>query len=219
MKKILVGIPVLYHGDVCLQAFKSIIEEADLLIVDNGSEADVKEAINQMHIYNNGSIRVGLIRNDKNKYVNPAWNQILGSFLDANCPYEQLIIMNSDLVMQPGWSDKIKDGISCIPTDGSHASDTLVTEGTPGVFIHLNKTMAKIAYPIPDAIKIWYGDNWIYDRIRKAGFETIVRTGMICTHIGNGSRTVNLVPNKTEIIAQDQVAWAELVKEFIVDGS
>lgn len=201
-KTTLVAIPCLYHASICRMAIAGVIADADVLVIDNGAPDDVKEVI--------ASFNLTVISNEVNMYVNYAWNQALAYFLNSR--YEQLIIMNSDLVMKPGWFEKLRRGVSCIPTDSSHLADTVVTEGVPGVFIHLNKETAMRAYPIPDAIKIWYGDNWIYTRVRQAGYQTIIIAGMLCEHFGNGSRTVNIVPNKTEIIAQDQLAWIEVQK-------
>lgn len=210
--RVLVGIPVLYNGSVCLQAFKSIIEEADLLIVDNGAEQDVKEAINQMSSYNNGRIRVGLIRNEKNEYVTAAWNALLGAFLDSNCPHDQLVIMNSDLIMNPGWSKYLENNVWCIVNGGNYKIDTEVFEGIAGVFINFNKAMARLVYPIPKAIKIWYGDTWFEYKFRKYGYKMIVKAGLTGEHVHGGSITVRRLPEFQEIIQQDMIAWKEIEK-------
>jgi len=214
MKRVLVGIPVLYNGAVCLQAFKSVIDEADLLIVDNGAEADVKEAINQIHVYNNGCIRVGLIRNAKNEYVTHAWNQILGAFLDENCPYEQLVIMNSDLIMQPGWSKYLEDNVWCIVNGGHYSVDTEVFEGIAGVFINFNKAMARLVYPLPEKLKIWFGDTYIEKKFKNAGYKMIVKAGLKANHVHGGSVTVRHLPEFQEVIQQDMIEW-ETIKHTI----
>lgn len=209
MKKPLIGIPCLYHGHICLKAFKSVIDEADLLIIDNGGDRSVKHAIGLMR-EEYGTPRVNLIANAENKYVNPAWCQILKYFLASD--YEQLIIMNSDLIMMPGWSEHLVDGEICIPTDGSHTSDIEVFEGTAGVFIHLNKEMANLVYPIPESIKIWFGDNVIFGKLRKSGYKTIIKSKLIATHYQNGSQTVKILPGISELIELDKLAWAEIEK-------
>lgn len=212
--KTLVGIPVLYNGLICLQAFKSVIDEADLLIIDNGSEDDVKQAITLMSAYNDISHRVSLIRNAKNEYVTFAWNQILAAFLDSNCPHEHLVIMNSDMVMQPGWSKHLIDGVSCVTTNGSHKVDTEVTEGVPGVFIHLNKAMARLVYPISATLRIWFGDTFIYNTLYKHGYKTVIKAGLIGDHVHNGSMTVKRLPEFQEVIQRDMIEW-ETIKYII----
>lgn len=205
--RILCGIPVLFNGDTCLKAFKSIINEADLLIVDNGSEIDVKQAIKQIW-YEYPNVKV--IHNQENVYVNKAWSQIIEYFL--NSQYDQLVIMNSDLIMSPGWSKYLEDGISCLPCDGELKTDRIVFNGTMGIAIHLNKEMAKLVYPIPESIKIWFGDDWCFGKIRKAGFKTIIKANYIAQHWHNGSQTCQKLKNFQEIIAQDKLAWLEIEK-------
>lgn len=210
--RVLVGIPVLYNGSVCLQAFKSVIEEADLFIVDNGAEEDVKQAILEMSGYNDIRHRVSLIRNENNQYVNYAWNQIIGAFLENSCPYEQLVIMNSDLIMTGGWSNHLVNGISCIPNDGGVSVDTDTFEGNAGVFIHLNKMMARLVYPIPDSIRLWYGDSFIQRKLHNEGYKQVIKAEMVCHHVHGGSVTVRRLPEFQEIIQQDMIAWKEIEK-------
>lgn len=208
--KILVGIPVLYNDTTCLKAFRSVIEEADVLIIDNGAEDDVKQAIRifKDELHGHG---IFVIENEANKYVNPAWNQILKYFLDSEY-YDQLIIMNSDLIMHKGWSQTLVNGISCVSTGGEHKQDEEVFAGTPGIAIHLNKEMAKLVYPLPKSIKIWFGDQFIYEKIRKAGYKTIIRANWMVHHWHNGSQTCQKLPEFQEIIAQDKLAWLEIEK-------
>ncbi len=200
MVKILVGIPVLYNAEVCKKAIDSVTGEADVLIIDNGSEEDVKDMLAYYNCHK--------IVNHQNIYVNSAWCQIINFFL--NNDYDQLIIMNSDLIMKVGWSNYLVDGISCVPTDGSHKSDTNVTEGVPGVFIHLNKAMAKLVYPIPSEIKLWYGDTYIYNILYKYGYKTIIKSGLICEHVHNGSVSCRKLPEFQEVIQKDMEAWKSI---------
>lgn len=207
MNRILVAIPVLYNGETCLKAFKSVIQEADLLIIDNNSEIDVKQAIKQIW-YEYPNVKV--IQNQENVYVNKAWSQILEYFLDSQ--YDQLVIMNSDLIMSAGWSKHLEDGISAIPSDGTLKDDRIAFCGTAGVAINLNKEMARLVYPIPETIRIWHGDEFIYQKIRKAGYKTIVKADMIAHHWHGGSQTCQKLKNFQEIIDQDKLAWVEIEK-------
>lgn len=205
--KILCGIPCLYNGETCLKAFKSVVNEADLLIIDNGSEIDVKQAIKQIW-YEYPNVKV--IQNQDNLFVNPAWNQIIEYFLDSQ--YDQLVIMNSDLIMEQGWSKHLEDKVSAIPNDGNQKFDEIVFNGTPGIFVNMNKEMAKLCFPIPDSIKIWFGDLFLYSKIRKAGFRTIVKSNLIGNHFHGGSQTCQKLRSFQEIIAQDKLAWVEIEK-------
>lgn len=206
----IVGIPVLYNGSTCLKAFKSVIGEADLLIVDNNSEKDVKQAIREIwHEHAN----VKVIQNAENLYVTEAWNQSLKYFLESN--YDQLVIMNSDLILEQGWSSYLVDGVSCIPTDGSHKEDEVVYSGTQGIFIHLNKKMAELIYPIPNEIKLWFGDDFAFTVLREFGYKTIVRSGIVANHFHGGSQSIAILPNKSEMIEDDKIAWKDIVEPLM----
>ena len=212
MNNILVGIPALYAGDVCLRAFKSVIDEADLLIIDNGSAPDVKEAINKiLHDYQ-FTTRVNVIPFSKNIYVNPAWSVILEYFLESD--YEHLVIMNSDLILYPGWSKYLEDNVWCIVNGGSYKVDTEVFEGIAGVFINFNKEMARLVYPLPAALKIWYGDTYIEKKFAKAGIKMIVKAGLLADHVHGGSVTVRGLPEFQDVIKQDMIEW-ETIKHTI----
>lgn len=194
---ILVGIPVISGVEHTRQAIDSVINEADVLVIDNNADDLTKLMLMREDI--------AVIENETNLYVNYAWNQILELFLKSD--HETLIIMNSDLIMEQGWSKRLDPSKICIPTDGSHTYDVLVTEGTPGVFIHMNRKMAEIVFPIPDYIKIWFGDLFIFQVLRGLGYETVVKAGLIANHYNGGSQSVNIVPNKEAIIEQDKENW------------
>lgn len=207
--KILTAIPCLYNATTCKKAIESVVNESDVLLIDNGADLDVKEVLNEFYKRPN----VFLIKNEVNLYVNKSWNQSMHFFLQWE--YEQLVILNSDLILAPGWSDYIIDGISAVPCDSETKEDKIVTEGTAGIAIHLNREMVKLVYPIPNEIKCWFGDFFIYNILRNLGYKTVVKAGYICNHFHNGSQTIAILPNKSEIIEADKVAWVEIVEPLM----
>lgn len=198
--RILVGIPVIAHADLCKAAIDSVVLESDVLVIDNNADPETKLMLLREDIE--------VLVNTENIYVNAAWSEIMQYFLLSEF-YDTLIIMNSDLIMQPGWSAKLQEGQICIPTDGSHAENVVVTEGIPGVFIHLSREMVEMVYPIPSYVKIWFGDNWVFEILRRLGYQTVVKAGLVGLHYNGGSQSVNIVPDKEAIIEVDKVAWAE----------
>jgi hypothetical protein len=219
----LVGIPMLYGAGHCKDAIESVVykDNVDLLLIDNGADQPVKDIIQRYsHLE-----KVNVISNLVNIYVNPAWNQIISHFLNDN--YDYLLIMNSDLVLHPDWN-KVLDfyldqmpGIIPVPVIGNDSrlankkidlslSYTEVFEGTPGVLIIINKEHARAIYPIPETIKVWFGDNWIYEGLRKLGYRTLVLNNLLSYH--SGSQTVSKVKDISEIIEQDKIEWTKLVK-------
>jgi vacuolar-type H+-ATPase subunit F/Vma7 len=217
--KYLVGIPCLYGADHCKDAIESVVhkDNVDVLLIDNGAEPRVKELLHRYSLKEN----VLVISNPVNIYVNPAWNQIISHFLKSN--YEYLLIMNSDLILQKDW-DKVLDyyfkeypNIVPIPTIGNNSKMggvtlnfdyTEVNGGIPGVLIVINKKHAELIYPIPETLKIWFGDNWIYDGLRRLGYKTLVLKNLLSYHLW--SQTVSKVSGISELIEQDKLEWEKL---------
>lgn len=224
--RILVGIPVVTGAHHCKAAIDSVKGGADVLIIDNGADQEVKVMLDGYA----EDDRIHVETNPKNIYVNPAWNQILEYFLKWG-RYERLIIMNSDLSMGYLWDlvcsaqwSKDEDAILVPvinPKEYIYPAPyllpaTLVKEGTPGVFITLNRKQAKIVHPIPDTLKIWFGDNFIYEVLRGCGYETVIPPNLIATT--QWSQTIKRIPEAAAIIEQDKIEWLkceEKVKERI----
>lgn len=205
MSKILVGIPVLYYPEICKKAIDSVINEADVLIINNSQDIEMRQMLIQ---YDN---RAHFRHNLSNHYVNRSWNEILETFLNSE-GYDQLVIMNSDLIMHPGWSKYLEENVWCIVNGGSYSVDTEVFEGIAGVFINFNKEMARLVYPLPESLKIWYGDTFIEKKFKKAGYKMIVKAGLLADHVHGGSVTVRQLPEFQEIIKQDIIEWQEIEK-------
>lgn len=199
---ILTGIPCLFGAVHTKASIDSVINESDVLLIDNGAEQAVKDVISKYNCHK--------IHNKENIFVNPAWNQIISFFL--NNDYDTLVIMNSDIIMEKGWSgvlNKVETDIIAVPNLGSASEDVEVHSGTPGVFIHLNRKQAEIIYPITDCIKVWFGDNWIYQILRTLGYKTIVYHELKANHYHSGSQNVSRVKGISEIIEEDKRQWAE----------
>lgn len=230
--KILVTIPCLYGPDHTRKSINSVIgrENVDVLLIDNGAEKSVKDAL--MHYFDEKD-HVHLIHNEKNIYVNPAWNQAINDFL--SCPeYDYLVIMNSDLIMQSDWNEVVTNRWNLepdeilIPTlsdnlpykvNTGKGPSQIVHEGTPGVFITLNRKQAEMIYPIPSELKVWFGDNWIYDILRLVGYKTVIPVNLMANHFHNGSQNVQRVEGISEIIEGDKVNWLNVQdrKQEIID--
>lgn len=225
--KTLVAIPFLFgaeHSKLCIESV--INSGVDVLLIDNGAEQSVKNVLNFYHSRSN----VHIISNHENIYVNPAWNQAMEFFLEMD--YDQLVIMNSDLIMHPNWHEVLKNRLVEVPdeitlpviTDSSmqyatceYQSGMEVSSGTAGVFISLNRKQVEIVYPIPKEIKVWFGDNWIFDLLRGIGCKTVIAPNLYAKHYHNGSQSVGRVVGISEIIEQDKIVWAETVEKIMKD--
>lgn len=216
--KILVSIPCLYGSAHTKEAIDSVIKpNVDLLLIDNGAEPDVKRVLDR---YPTALI----IRNKENIYVNPAWQQAISYFL-MNPQYSHLILMNSDLIMQKDWSevcfkrwennpDEIlipnmtQDKFFNFPVHPGMSEVQRVYEGTPGVFITLSRKQAEIINPLPTEIKVWFGDNWIYEILRGLDYKTVIPENLWSYHYW--SQTVQRVPGISELIEKDKVQWESI---------
>lgn len=214
--KIIVSIPMLYGSSHCKAAIESVIgrPDVDVLIGDNGADQDVKDLIANYDCLK--------IVEPANIYVNPIWNKFIASFLSGGWDY--LIIMNSDLtpfgkwdeICRKRWLEKPDEilipRLDEIPRNylTAIAGAKVVTEGTPGVFITLNRKQAGMVYPIPEEIKCWFGDNWIYEILRTLGFQTVIPSNLFASHAW--SSTISRVPGISEIIEEDKVAWRDIVE-------
>ena len=202
--KLLIGIPCLYNSVVTNEAIAAVINKTDVLLIDNGAEHPVKEVIATYP-------QAKVIVNPENIYVNPGWNQIIKYFLESD--YTHLVIMNSDLIMQEGWYENLETFINHypfipIPVINGDSSEgyTEVFSGPPGVFICLTREQVELVYPIPDYLKIWFGDNWIYEILRTK-YKTVVLHNLVARHYH--SQSVSQVEGISELIEEDKKNWAE----------
>lgn len=217
--KYLVGIPCLYGAGHTKKAIESVAGKAnvDIVLIDNGAEPAVKSLLGVYECRDN----VTVIRNEENIFVNPAWNQIIKHFID-HPEYDYLLIMNSDLILQKDWNLLLdlyfENYPDIIPlpvilndstVHGMNINLTLqheqVFEGTPGVLIILNKKHVKIVYPIPSYIKVWFGDNWIFDILRVVGYQTVIAKNLLSYHAW--SQNVSKVEGIHDIIENDKSEW------------
>lgn len=219
----MVGIPCLFGANHTRMAIDSVadIDGVELFLIDNGAEQSVKDVLNEFAPQQN----VAIFHNEKNIYVNGAWNQILQYFLSSDCDY--LIIMNSDLVLNKCWVDVLDKYFTDLPNtipvptvmdspdllDLEITEENIITElkeGIAGVCIILNKKHAEKIYPIPETIRVWFGDNYIFDKLRNNGYKTFAISNLIAYHYHNGSQNVQRVEGISEIIEQDKIEWEKI---------
>lgn len=224
----LIAIPFISGPDHSRLAIESVLNQQyhDLLLIDNGADQQTKAVLNHYHSREN----VHIISNPENIYVNPAWNQAMQYFI-CRKQYDVLILMNSDLILHEKWHVELErffngENKEHIPvpiiSDRPHEyvySDEfqVVHGGISGVFIVLNRNIVELVYPVPEEIKVWFGDNWIYDLARGHGFKTGVLKGLITTHWHGGSKSIARTPHVSEIIEQDKIAWEKIVAPMLLD--
>ena len=200
--KILVAIPFLCGRESSYETIKAL-GEVDIFALNNGARDEVIDVLNRFKFHK----RVDL---SQNIYVNPAWNIFMKYFLESD--YDRLIIMNNDLVVCKEWKEVCdmvwtENPDTIILPNLSENGESVggkVTSGTPGVFITLNKKQSEMVYPIPDYIKVWYGDDWIFSILR-AFYDTIIISDMKARHYGSMSIKEQDIFDQ---IDKDKIEWA-----------
>jgi hypothetical protein len=208
MNRILSVVPVLaneFWTKYCLNHIKN----SDVLVIDNNAEKEVKKVIREHN----------KIVNTTNMYVNYAWNQGMEYFLQ-NEEYDFIAIINSDLRLVDNWESfclhffddcfmfpyitKSKQMPEKIDLNNKHRK---IKGGFPGIFIFMSREMVKMVYPIPNQLKLWYGDNWIFN---KCGYEQRVYYNLKAEH--GESRSASTLPNLVELVEKDRQEWAKILE-------
>ncbi|MDD5532386.1 MAG: glycosyltransferase [Syntrophales bacterium] len=96
-------IPVLNQADMtaeCINAIRENTQDCEIIIIDNGSDPAFKAPFT-------GDIGMTVIRNDENKGFPAAVNQGIKAAWG-----EIIVLMNNDVVVTPGWAEKLVSALS-----------------------------------------------------------------------------------------------------------
>lgn len=193
---ILVGVPCYKDGPMVDRCLRSLAEpRVQLLIVDNGSTSDVKQVLVDKGI---------VIRNEVNRYVNPAWNQMMKWFLRSD-RYDFLVLANSDLVMTAGWAAKLRAHRAANRQEQIIFGKVSSGQSSMGAFFAMTRRSVLACYPIPDDILIYGGDDFIFEVNRRVGFAETLAAGVTMFHVVSG--TISKSPELGEIGRRDTAQW------------
>lgn len=204
---ILVGVPCYKDGPMVDRCLRSLMEpKVQLLIVDNGSPPDVKQAIEGCGI---------IIRNDVNRYVNPAWNQIMRFFLARPGRYDLLVIANSDLVLDPGWAADLRAYRQANHHDQIiYGIDAPRQRRSAGTFFAMTHQVIAASCPIPDDLLVMGGDDFIFSVGIGSGYAEHVVDSITMTHVERG--TYDKSPETWDIARCDTDRWHSYVRQELV---
>lgn len=208
--KVLVGVPVFRVPDLVRDCLKSLTDTgADVLVIDNAADQDVKQLIAGF------SDKITVIVNEYNMFCNGGWNQILRYGLDNE--YDVIGLGSSDAVLHNGWYESIVKRFShyekevVLPSIGEpvdkpdYTKADKVREGVPGFFSFLTKEAARIVYPIPSNLRHWFGDQYMFEKLRSQGWETVILQEVKAYH--QQSAITFVTPEAYDIIKQDKMEW------------
>jgi GT2 family glycosyltransferase len=203
--------------------------------VDNGSTDGTYEYLLSV------KAKASIIRNPTNLGCNPAWNQLLKAALVEEPT--MIVLANNDIKVMPGWLDPIvrefakdesinetaHDKIQqryFLPNGDLHNDETFDEDAKVGADHFRGQTLpgrggwciffptdaVRAFMPIPDTLKLWYGDDYIHEVLSRKGYRCeSVMDSFVLHYL---SKTVEVVPNKVEIVAADKAAFEAIMKEM-----
>ena len=217
-----VVIPVLnnhnYTRELLTDIFMNVVKPDDIIIIDNGSEESYEDMI---RILRNPTINY--IRFSENRGVNAAWN--LGIMLAKN---ELVTVLNNDILLNMYFFKKILETMQdpfvgiCVPATLKEAKfydkdesvkirDLARREGW--AFTIRKNIVNKCGY-IPDKLKIFCGDDFLFDSSTKIGFRNVK---MLNNHVFHyGSVTVKQYDLERTMLKAEKICWEQIKKE--IDG-
>ena len=186
-----------------LEHLSSLGYAGNVLLFDNGSEPSFEKITNKLGIRYH--------REKENLYVNPAWNKI---FQMENCEY--LTLLNNDCyILSPNYFQDILPnmarnsiGISSCKTKNIYQlkNNNFNTKDyfffpkettsinfnnnarRQGWLMTLNLDMYKtLDYKIPEYLKLWYGDDWIWSQFALNELKMGVYKNRYSVHIKNST--------------------------------
>ena len=150
--------------------------------------------------------------NKVNNYCNGGWNQAMRVFLAGD--WEYLALGSSDVILSKDWHKKIPNTKNevWVPTYSPDLEKMKNWRGTikeliggvAGVFTVLPREAVKIVYPIPRELKLWFGDEYMYGKLRATGWH-VCQSEFTAFHYGSLSIFSN--PKSNSIIESDKLAW------------
>lgn len=224
--KVLIGIPVFRLPASVARCVKAVLDRgADVLIVDNGADYDVKEILRN-RMWDNCQ-KFTTISLQTNTYCNGGWNQIMRYGLEHG--YDVIALGTSDVFLHDGWQHLVGERFRNFQNEvilpriaqpvepREFRKAHVVTEGQAGFFTFYPRKAIEIVYPIPSEIRHWFGDQYIFEKLRALGWQTVVLDDMTCDH--EWSSVTAVTPEAYSVIGQDQVAWKLLQEKANGQGT
>ncbi len=200
--------PTMFVPDGVVELIKEVTSHplvSELILIDNTNddEIHIKEDIPKL-VY---------VKEGKNTYVNPAWNKGYSMAKE-----DKLMFLNDDITTDWSLLDKIHDSITedkgiiglgdgCWTEPKGRFLLTPIYQLIGGFaclfFIHKNSYR-----PIPEELKVWYGDNFLIHKGPKQAYQML--NWKMGGHI---SKTV-LKSEFNPVIREDGVLWSTKISRM-----
>lgn len=216
MDKFTVVVPTIWKSECTLELIKRYSEceyVGEIILIDNASH--LNKIVNLPKVLH--------IKEPHNTFVNPAWNK--GVLLSK---YNNITISNDDLLFDVNeyyhYINDIKaiHDLKNLGFIGMHSRNYTLDSSDDNIIIESYENVTNISgwgclitfhkdnwIPIPEQIKIWFGDNWIHIKSKKPCLQLIG----IKVHSKLGT-TSNL--NEFEDVKNnDKKLWIDILKNII----
>lgn len=149
------------------------------------------------------------------------WNRAVDA-AKVLAPEPYVLFLNDDIAVPAGLTDALRGVLDSRPDVGmvsvdhagvtpsaavEHVQNVNGTHRVGGFQGHafMARTQAWPLYGIDHRYRIWYGDDDLVRKVRRAGWTVAVARGVRCVH--EESSTVNAWPDRDAICAADAALW------------
>lgn len=169
-----------------------------------------------------------ILKNRENESLSKSWNRVLKAGLEAGA--DVLCLSNNDVIVGPGWLDaimvQVKFGEKAywLPNGSVPEKDFDQTvkskpktgktyHGRAGWCLFFKKETVSEFLPIPEELRLWYGDDYIHWKLKAAGYRCLTVDDCYAYHYI--SKTVQIIGPIQSIIDADRMAYHRITGEYL----
>lgn len=198
--------------------------------LDNGSRGP------EVHDYFR-SVSVGepvVLRNEVNQWVYAGWNQVLSEAMKHDP--EMICLISSDVMVGRDWAPPIlrelqTDPMAYFLPNGDFRSHENFNSDVEAMLLRVSLDQSKLIdgragwcfffgpeavrtfLPIPESLKLWYGDDYIHWKLTNAGYRRRVVLDSCAIHFVSKSLALLDPVMKTRMIENDRAEYERLTGE------
>lgn len=224
--KILCTFPLFADAMPAEQSYDSFnVPNVDIYCINDNAKPDVLELIKRRKL----PIRK---TNKVDQFATGCWNQTYRYFM-KHPEYDCLRIGFTDVVMQEGWKEILEanwsedeailpyftdslERLSTVGTDAVLGQKDIRPNGTPADCVFLSRKLVELSFPVPEKIKLWYNDEYIFSIMRELGYPTVVLNNLRAYHYGSCILQGPYVGESHARIEIDKANWQDSVREGMI---
>lgn len=217
---ITVVVPVYNHINITDDFFRTITKNTvlpeQIILIDNASADNYLELVDKYKTLN-----INYIKNEKNEGVNSAWNYGISL---AKTPY--ISILNNDLLLSKYFFKMISEAMTSdsklgivVPTTIKNKEYVNKTPNEPPKLLNLvkregwaftiRKEITSNINPIPEDLKIYFGDDYLFNFTKKLNYKIMKITNNFIFHYRE--KTIKtIISNTNEKLNQEKIFWRKI---------